>query len=217
MSSDDSFLARWSRRKRVAAVRERPPPETPVDDSAASAAARPTAPAAQPKTAVDLARLPTIDSIDAGSDLTPFLAPGVPADLARAALRRAWSADPAIRDFIGLSENSWDFAAPGGVPGFGSVTPEQVRTLLAQLTGEPTRAETAEARADSDPAAAAPAMEPVPEGFVRPACKDEQAAKATLSASQHDLIENVASQQEFAMPETFPPPFRRRHGGALPQ
>jgi hypothetical protein len=215
MRSDDSFLARWSRRKRVAAVRERPPPKTPVDDPAASAAARPTAPA-QPKTAVDLARLPTIDSIDAGSDLTPFLAPGVPADLACAALRRAWSADPAIRDFIGLSENSWDFAAPGGVPGFGSLTPEQVRTLLAQLTGEPTTAETAEARADSDPAAAAPAIELVPEGFVQPAGKDEQ-AKVTPSASQHDLIENIASQQEFAIPETSPPRFRRRHGGALPE
>jgi hypothetical protein len=41
-----------------------------------------------------------------------------PADLTRATLRRAWSADPAMRGFIGLSENSWDFNATDGVPGF---------------------------------------------------------------------------------------------------
>ena len=29
--------------------------------------------------------------------------------------------DPVIRDFIGLSENSWDFNAPDGIPGFGSL------------------------------------------------------------------------------------------------
>jgi hypothetical protein len=56
--------------------------------------------------------LPAIDSIGAGSDIRRFLDPGVPSDLARAALRRAWVADPVIRDFIGLSENSWDFNTP---------------------------------------------------------------------------------------------------------
>jgi hypothetical protein len=68
---------------------------------------RPTAESSS--NAVNLA---PIESIDAGSDIRPFLAPGVPADLTRAALRRAWSADPAIRDFIGLSENSWAFNGP---------------------------------------------------------------------------------------------------------
>jgi hypothetical protein len=28
-------------------------------------------------------------------------------------------ADPAIRDFVGLSENGWDFTKPDGIPGFG--------------------------------------------------------------------------------------------------
>ena len=78
------------------------------------------------------ANLPPIKSIDAASDIRPFLAPGVPADLSRAALRRAWSTDPAIRDFIGLSENSWDFNAQNEVPGFGSLTPQR----LARITGE---------------------------------------------------------------------------------
>ena len=33
--------------------------------------------------------------------------------------------DPAIRNYVGLSENSWDFNAPGGVPGFGPLDPKQ--------------------------------------------------------------------------------------------
>ena len=60
------------------------------------------------ESSLDAANLPPIDSIGAGSDILPVLASGVPADLTRAALRRAWSTDPAIRDFVGLSENSWD-------------------------------------------------------------------------------------------------------------
>ena len=38
------------------------------------------------------------NSITAATDIRAFLAPGVPAELTRAALRRAWTADPAIRD-----------------------------------------------------------------------------------------------------------------------
>jgi hypothetical protein len=81
----------------------------------------------------DAANLPPIESIGAGSDIRPFLAPGVPADLTRAALRRAWSADPTIRDFIGLSENSWDFNGPDAVPGFGSQTTDDAGRLLARV------------------------------------------------------------------------------------
>jgi hypothetical protein len=33
--------------------------------------------------------------------------------------RTLW-ADPAIKDFTGLSENAWDFAKPDSIPGFGS-------------------------------------------------------------------------------------------------
>jgi uncharacterized protein DUF3306 len=56
----------------------------------------------------DALGLPLLDAIGAATDIRPFLEPGVPQDAARAALRRAWTADPAIRDFIGLSEDYWD-------------------------------------------------------------------------------------------------------------
>jgi hypothetical protein len=45
--------------------------------------------------------LPPIEAIDAHTDVTVFLRSGVPDELRRAALRRAWTVDPAIRDFRG--------------------------------------------------------------------------------------------------------------------
>jgi hypothetical protein len=60
-----------------------------------------------------------------------------PEDLKRSALRRAWLADPAIRDFIGLSGDSSDFNASAGVPGSDSPTKEDARRPL-EVTGEAT-------------------------------------------------------------------------------
>jgi hypothetical protein len=129
---DEGFLTRWSRRKREA---ETTAPEPAEPAAAPEASDQP--PASEPPDVADIvAQLPPIDEITAATDIRAFLAPGVPSELRLAALRRAWSADPAIRDFIGLAENQWDFNAPDGVPGFGSlVDPEQVRQLLAKVVG----------------------------------------------------------------------------------
>jgi Protein of unknown function (DUF3306) len=69
----------------------------------------------------DPASLPSIDTIAADTDIVAFLQSGVPAELTRAALRRAWTSDPAIRDFVGIAENQWDFNDPNAIPGFGSL------------------------------------------------------------------------------------------------
>src|SRR5262245_38567647 len=107
MSDPEHLLARWSRRKREASeereettapappapagddVRDRTDPETPADVARAPGDA--TDPAVLP---FDLTQLPPLESITAATDIRAFLAPGVPPDLARAALRRAWVADP---------------------------------------------------------------------------------------------------------------------------
>ena len=140
MSEQEKFLKRWSRRKRQTgedSARAAEPDPTPSTRDAETgmppAPAKPSAPDAEP--AFDPASLPPLESIVANSDIRAFLRPGVPAGLTRAALRRAWSADPAIRDFIGLSENSWDFTAPDGVPGFGPLDPAEVPRLLAEVFG----------------------------------------------------------------------------------
>ena len=131
--SDEPFLSRWSRLKR----------ETP-DNKAGSmdrlADANQTAASSSDpvsETAVDLASLPSLDSILADTDVSGFLQRGVPAELTTAALRRAWVADPAIRDFVGLAENQWDFTNPDAMFGFGPLRPsDDVAELVVQASGD---------------------------------------------------------------------------------
>src|SRR5262249_26851238 len=103
----------------------------------ASAAQTPVAPKpGQPPATQSLLStvgLPPVEAIGSGSDIRGFLAPGVPEDLTRAALRRAWLTNPAIRDFIGLSENSRDFNAPDGISGFGPVGPDDAHRAPARV------------------------------------------------------------------------------------
>ncbi len=133
--SDEEFLARWSRRKREArAAVDAPPPAEPAEtpDPAPSATAENPANAE-----VDLANLPPVESITAATDVTVFLRQGIPPELSRAALRRAWAADPAIRDFVGLAENAWDFNDPHAMPGFGPLdcSEEQLGALVDRIVG----------------------------------------------------------------------------------
>src|SRR5262245_66042642 len=100
--SDEEFLKRWSRRKQEAsqgkAAEQGPSPP------GQTAAASPETAEVASEPEIDLSKLPSIDSITAATDITEFLRKGIPAELSRAALRRAWSADPTIRDFVGRSE-----------------------------------------------------------------------------------------------------------------
>ena len=115
--SEEDFLRRWFRRKREAGAAHDQPVESEAPMQAGPLSYDEGDVAAEPK--IDLSALPPIDSITCASDITPFLRKGIPEELTRAALRRAWSTDPAIRDFIGLAENAWDFNDPDAMPGFG--------------------------------------------------------------------------------------------------
>ena len=216
--SDDVFLARWSRRKREAkAVVNVPPPTEPAGTP------NPAPPAAAenpPDAEVDLSSLPPIDSIDAATDITAFLRKGIPQELSRAALRRAWSADPAIRDFVGLAENAWDFNDPNAMAGFGALDypAEQVDALVRRivggaveatvnLTNPPTEASEEGARsvhAQTDFAQSSNMVNAI----TNPRLPAESAAAELPSNA-------AASQPEAALEEMSVP--RRTHGGALPQ
>ena len=135
-----NLLRRWSQRKRVAqghtddcatSLEDEPHGAKANKDSRNVSLTKCTPPAFDPAT------LPPIESITAASDVRAFFAPGVPAELTRAALRRVWVTDPTIRDFVGIAENQWDFTAPDGVPGFGSLpfTPE-LGNMVAALIGD---------------------------------------------------------------------------------
>ena len=157
MTEPQKFLTRWSRRKRQAADDNSDMPATPLM-SEISTPAKESASVAEKESggpAVDLASLPPIESITAQTDIRPFLAPGVPREMAAAALRRAWSADPAIRDFVGLSDYAWDFHAPGSMPGFGPLEmTDDLRQVVARILGdspaETDASKTGNARAPSD-------------------------------------------------------------------
>jgi TorA maturation chaperone TorD len=109
MSDSENFLSRWSRLKQESEVAS-PDKEVASPDKDVPFPAPP---------AFDPASLPPIESIVADSDIRQYLHADVPPELTRAALRSAWAADPAIRDFVGIAESQWDFNDPAAIPGFG--------------------------------------------------------------------------------------------------
>jgi Protein of unknown function (DUF3306) len=177
MSEAEGFLGRWSRLKREAATdgaREEDPsgPESP------SAADQPAA-GAEP--AVDLEALPPIESLTAESDYKPFLAQGVPEELRRLALRKAWTTNPQIANFRGFADYDWDCNAPG----YGQLLPIDDIKRLCDAVLRPAKEEKEDAveapaadaepgpavpRVEHDPTAApaAPADPPVVAGSLRP-------------------------------------------------
>ena len=216
--SEEQFLARWSRRKQEAKAdhAELAPEKAAEQGSAQSdrAAAEP----ALPET--DLSHLPPIESIDAATDITAFLRKGIPQELGRAALRRAWSADPAIRDFVGLAENAWDFNDPNAMAGFGPLdySAGQVDALVRRIVDGV--AETAERL--TDPLAEA-AEEDVRSARAKagsaqsspPAKRIAELPRFNESAAVELPTNSAALQSEAASEETSL--LRRTHGGALPK
>ena len=151
MSEPETFLTRWARRKRdatKAAPTVEPKPDAsdlpspgdaivPVETTGIAHRALSQDGDRTPSPAIfDPTQLPSLDSISAATDIRAFLAPGVPADLTRAALRRAWSADSAIRDFVGLADYDWDFNTPGAIPGFGPLhMTDELRRIVSDMVG----------------------------------------------------------------------------------
>lgn len=239
----EGFLSRWSRRKREAAEAPEPPvappvdpptdppADTPVGASAREAGASPEtpaapeqdggtpAPAARPACPIaqvpeiDPATLPRIEDLTAQSDLGVFLRPGVPQALRNAALRRMWSLDPAIRDYIGPVDYQWDFNTPGGLPfGFSNELGGDVAKLLAQAIGKLTEEE-ADAPGQPGPAAD-PAPDPAPEAA--PARLDAPPDAPSSVAETHLPPAEPEPAPRAVASDATPAPARRRHGSALP-
>jgi uncharacterized protein DUF3306 len=211
--SEEEFLKRWSRRKQEAKVAEPAPLPSPAQTDATA----PRAPEAVSEPEIDLSKLPPIDSITAATDITEFLRKGIPPELSHAALRRAWAADPAIRDFVGLAENAWDFTDPNAMPGFGALhgTPEQISAMVERVIGGVREAaeELAEDLSGKEPVQGKPAeqtristIQPPPEDAISAVRQPEEPAEPV-----------AATQPEACDEEGDVVPVRRRtHGGALP-
>lgn len=229
MSNDDNFLARWSRRKRNIApeTREQLKPENDGGDVASEASAAAVS-SSETEPPFDPASLPPIESIGAGSDIRAFLAVGVPADLTRAALRRVWLSDPKIRDFIGLSENSWDFNAPGAMAGFGPIDKEEAGRLLTRLFGEPdvtavaahspaaTASQTDKAETSASESHPVAKSQTIPSSTRSPLTGDQRLVDPTNTIDDGTQRSKAldASQSKSALQEHRQP---RDHGSALPK
>jgi TorA maturation chaperone TorD len=152
MTRVENIMSRWSRMKRESAKPVEPDPafSEPKSIDAESAdlkRATVATPATDSPTSptFDPASLPPLQSITAGTDIRSFLGSGVPAKLTRAALRRAWATDPAIRDFIGIAESQWDFNDPTAMPGFEPLRANDVPGPIGPLKTEQASGTTTEA------------------------------------------------------------------------
>ncbi len=197
----DGFLSRWSRRKRGVEAED-----TPVEAPPPVAAEAAPPPAPEPE--FDLSRLPPLDSLTAESDFSVFLRPGVPAAIRGAALRKAWVADPLIRDYVSSLDYGWDFNAPASMPGFSlelGETGERLRKLVAQAVGERDEEE------EGAPPVSVALVEEPPAPLVAEAPMAELSApEPPPAASEGDEPPPAASEGDE------PPPPPRRHGGAMP-
>jgi hypothetical protein len=227
--SDEDFLARWSRRKREVAAVEKPAPPAadvaPIEKKNAEEAPEGDAEA---RAKIE-ATLPPLESITELSDVAAFLKAGVPADLTRAALRRVWTVDPAIRDFVGLAENSWDFTDPAAMPGFGPLEDtEQVRRMIAQVIDEIGQAaKPAPVEAANSPETSSYSNAIAPESGEEPAPREraslDQAKSPNAQPVGNEVLlqcnkEDIATQHNPTEAEEKPKQIvHRGHGGALPQ
>jgi hypothetical protein len=203
VSGNEHFLSRWSRLKQEAKQPAHGGEQARPDDDAGAAftdaqiveaAQRADGSAVERSLAkgevepFDVQSLPPVDMIEATTDIRAFLTKGVPAELTKAALRRAWSSDPAIRDFVGLSENAWDFNAPETIPGFGgTIAGEEVQRILVQMMpSAPPAGSHPEAEAEASES------EAVAEGASVPA----QTSGNTPQEKAHALVKIVTESEQ---------------------
>jgi hypothetical protein len=208
MTEADNIFRRWARLKHASKV-------VRAADAApdrAVATATQTEVETTDDAPFDLASLPSIESIAADSDIVAFLRSEVPTELTRAALRRAWISDPAIRDFIGIAENQWDFNDPAAIPGFGPLTAMEDSSVGALMQVSSRLEEAIEqVTSPGDPTSSFPVRQELSTADVRPADsmdKDisNEMPEATPEQGENQPLEDCQVSHKC-----------RRHGGALPR
>jgi Protein of unknown function (DUF3306) len=219
MTAPENFVSRWVRLKRERDVRRGP---QPVDNGRpADAAALAGTEASEQhrrndeivEKSFDPSTLPSIETITGNTDIRGFLQSCVPAELTRAALRQAWASDPAIRDFIGIAENQWDFNDPNAIPGFGPLPEsDNAQALLARAVG------TSDESARVIPKISLVAEQPAAvtdRGHVT--VELSSADPASSDSSKEEAGADAAEDRESEIEDNDPSRYRRRHGGALPR
>src|SRR5262249_3829806 len=140
-------------------------------------------------------------------------------------LRRAWSADPAIRNFREIAENQYDFATGADLPGFGDLgaSADELRKMVADVFGGQTPPIEETAKIPEKPARAEAAAPTQPGDAQETAAGSEaqEIAEGTLGEPEKDVVQcskvDTAMQQGNTEVEYAAAPTRRPHGRALPQ
>jgi hypothetical protein len=237
--SSESFLSRWSRRKQEVREAEQSegvplaPPDPVEREHAPKTAASADPPAgeaaADPElTPEEIARLPSIDELTADMDLSLFLRKGVPETLRNAALRRMWSLDPKIRDYVSEArEYAYDWNTPGGVPGFGGALPpaEEIRKLAERIVGGQSPSEAGPAEPENE------ITRPSPDPGSRDDAETQVTSEQTASGPDHAQPQEAVDEEPIGVAlgdppqpvpvgpggaERQPASPQRRHGGAKP-
>lgn len=223
-TAPENFVSRWARLKRASDIEPKTEPAGIQPDSGASAGAE-TPPAHHEDEVADdpfdPASLPSIETITVDTDIRGFLQSRVPAALTRAALRQAWASDPAIRDFIGIAENQWDFNDPTAMPGFGPmIEADKLPALLARALGGrdkpadmipeiPAPVENAlPAVTDREPASPDPSLQQTSERS--PSADENCKLPGDSNASTATRNDRVAEEDDSS--QSYP-----SHGSALPR
>ena len=251
--SSEPFISRWSKRKQAARTAEQAPetavskaeprafdatPETATPEQASGCGAPPET----ELSAEEIAKLPSLEDLTPDTDISMFLRKGVPEPLRNAALRRMWSLDPKVRDFVcEAREYAYDWNTPGGVPGSGPLPlTDDVARMVARIVGGDASApalpevETGNAAnahskdreqpslanaGASDTNAAAPDQNPALVTEAETPCRAADQASALappLSPAVAKNCEHAAATSRPRADEPAKPSSARRHGGAMP-
>jgi len=226
--SEAGFLGRWARRKAQAQQETRAAESAPQNVGQTDAQTGLGDDAQAEAEPFDLASLPSLESIDASTDVSAFLRREVPDWLRNAALKKAWAADPVIRDYVNPAmEYAYDWNAPGGVPGAGALEAghDALRQALDMLSQTPdegrdgphtlvARSSAVTSDAEENVTVSSP---PPPVETVRRS-ESESAAIVGVSGAKTEICETDAKAAVGEPAQAAAPlaPPRRRHGGATP-
>jgi hypothetical protein len=134
-------------------------------------------------------------------------------------LRKVWTTDPAIRDFIGIAENQWDFTDPNAMPGFGPLQEgDDVAKLVAQAMGELRNT----AQADMGAIVGTPEQPQTVRQEHQPSGMPAKTESSTSAVRNCEVEEpqtgkTVAVQHGEPVAKAEPIANRRTHGRALPR
>ncbi|BCA05258.1 DUF3306 domain-containing protein [Bradyrhizobium diazoefficiens] len=207
--SEDRFLTRWSRRKQHA--KANPTQSDPAKRDDMQSALPPAA--KDDEAEFDPSSLPSIDLITSATDIKAFLRKGIPQELTRAALRRAWSADPAIRDFVGLAESAWDFNDPTAMPGFGPLdcSEAELAAFVDRIVGGVSKSVETLSETPVEVTDSSRELRQAERSNVEVVAEEAAPTKpAPVPAAAQLTVPESTESEHLSLP-------RRPHGGALPR